>query len=53
MIDYIVIFTIVGVAAFFVGRHLWREAKSGQCANCDCASKHEASSSRPHEQFPV
>ncbi len=52
MIDYIVIFAIVGVAAFFVGRRLWREAKSGHCTDCNCSVKHDAPST-PNKQFPV
>jgi hypothetical protein len=52
MIDYIVIFGIVGVAAFFVGRRLWREAKTGHCADCNCSVKPDASP-LPKKQFPV
>lgn len=53
MIEYIVIFAIVGVAGFFVGRHLWREAKTGQCANCDCASKTDLVNIEDTDRFSV
>jgi len=52
MIEYIVIFAIVGVTAFFVIRRLWREAKSGHCTDCSCSAKHDGPTI-PDKQFPV
>jgi len=53
MIEYIVVFIVVGVAGYFVGRHLWREAKTGQCANCDCSSKNSIICADDSDRFPV
>jgi hypothetical protein len=53
MIEYIVIFAIVAVTAFFTGRYLWREAKTGRCANCDCAARKDASSGDSSDRFSV
>ncbi len=36
MLEYIVIFIIVGVAAFFTIRKLIRDAKGGSCDSCAC-----------------
>jgi hypothetical protein len=39
MFEYAVIFMVVGAAAWFVGRTLWREARQGQCSHCYCKDK--------------
>ena len=35
MLEYIVIFSIVAVAAWFVGKRLWREAQGSGCSGCN------------------
>lgn len=39
MLEYIIVFAIVGVAGFYVVRTLWKESKGGGCVGCNCATK--------------
>jgi hypothetical protein len=36
MLEYLVIFAIVGWAVWYTGRNLYHEVKLGKCANCHC-----------------
>ncbi|MEZ5359293.1 MAG: FeoB-associated Cys-rich membrane protein [Candidatus Zixiibacteriota bacterium] len=39
MLQYIIVFGIVAVAAIYVGRTLWKESKGDGCVGCNCAAK--------------
>lgn len=39
MLEYIIVFIIVGTAAVYVGRTLWKEGKGDGCVGCNCAAK--------------
>ena len=36
--EYLVVFVIVGAAAWFVGKKLWKQTQGGGCGDCHCAS---------------
>ncbi len=44
MFEYLVVFIVVGVAAFYVIRTLWKESEGQGCVGCNCAAKGEKSS---------
>lgn len=43
MIEYIIVLVVVGIAAVYAGRHLWRESQGKGCENCNCPEKRNVS----------
>lgn len=44
MLEYIVVLCVVGAAAFYAGRNLWREAQGKGCEECSCPEKKRSAS---------
>ncbi len=41
--EYLVVFVIVGVAAWFVGKKLWKQTQGNGCEDCNCAGNNSFS----------
>jgi hypothetical protein len=39
MIEYIVVFIIVVLAVWFVGKRLWRDSSGFACDGCNCCAR--------------
>jgi hypothetical protein len=39
MLEYIIVFVIVGAAAVYVGRRLWFQIRGRGCEDCSCPEK--------------
>ncbi len=42
MIEFIIVLLVVGVAAVYAGRNLWRETQGKGCENCNCPEKRQS-----------